>query len=211
MDISRYIYLCLLIISFLLSLFAFNKEKRLRFFPFLLGIALITEGITQLIFNSKINFNFIYHIYIPLEYSLWAGYFYLSIDIQKIKKIILFTIPIFIALSVFISFKIVSWHKFPTLQLNIEGILLVIWAVIAIFTIKVQQNKLIFSLPAFWICIGVLIYYTGIASFMSLYNLISAKNTELFIILRLYLLIIPNCILYTCLSIAFICSRRIKK
>jgi hypothetical protein len=189
-----------------------KAEKNLKIFPVLLFFSLFTEILSLFFVFHKVEYLFLYHLYVPIEYSLWAYYFYLAINKKLIKKIIISTIPLFIIFSFTIS-CIIGFKKFSTLQINMEGLLLITWAVICIFSIEINKGTeiSIFLRPVFWICVAVLIYYSSTFSFTSIYNFIFESKKELLTVLRLYFLIVPNCIFYTCLSIAFICSQVIKK
>ncbi len=215
MDQLRTIYLCILIffiaISLVLSLFSYKNEKSLKVFPILLSVALIAELLTLLFYKFNIDYNIIYHIYIPLEYCLLAYYFYLNINLNKLKKIILYSIPFYLIISIIFSLKIVNIQKYPNFQTNIEGLLLIAWATIAIFNIEVRSNLSIVRLPIFWICVAVLVYNCGIFSYIGVYNYICESRPGLTNGLKFYVLNLLNYILYTLLSIAFICSQKMKK
>jgi hypothetical protein len=187
-------------------------EKGLSIFPALLGLGIVTEVCVHfLLAKNGLPYIIIYHVYIPLEYTLWMLYFRAVTQNKLIRTLQVYSIYLFVLLCLVLSIIYIPVDKFPNLQLNLEGILLIIWATSSIFTIEYYPNVNIFSRPVFWICVGVLIYYTGSFSFMGVYNYITANKAALGKVLKIYLLIIPNCILYTSLSIAFLCSQRIKK
>ncbi len=210
MDKAKLVYCCFILVSFILAAFCKKQEKGLFIFPVLLSFSLMVEIITIILEFYKLKYFYIYHIFIPVEYTLWISYFYFITDNAIIRKIILITIPVFSIFCLYITISIVSLKDFPTIQLNIEGILLIIIAIYTIFTIEIKKNVSLFSRPVFWICVGVIVYYSSISSYMGFYNFI-VKNKIHLLNLKFYFLIIPNYILYTCLSIAFICSNRIKK
>jgi hypothetical protein len=211
MDKYRILYFCFLSISLVFAIFCKKNEKGIYIFPYLLGSTLLAELLTVLLSYYKLNFYIVYHFYIPLEYGMWGSYFYIVIDKVLVKKLVRLSIVLFTITSFFCSLTIAKFQHFPSLQLNIEGLLLIIWATFAIFTIEIKHNVGIFSRPIFWVCIAVLIFYSLISSFMGVYNFISKSRADLLKILQFFLLNIPNYILYTSLSIAFICSHRIKK
>lgn len=211
MEILDTTYLCLLAISFVLAIIIKKREKGFFLFPVLLGIALLTELLTRFLKSQGFSFIYVYHFYIPVEYCFWAVFFSINNDVSRIKQVIKFSIPVFVLACIFISINLISLLNFPNIQLNIEGLLLVVWATYTIFTIKIRLDTSIFLLPVFWVCSGVLIYYSGISFYMGFYNYIFVSNHELKTILKAYLLLIPNCILYTSLSIAFVCSQMTKK
>jgi hypothetical protein len=204
------LYFVSLGISWLFSIIFRKQEKGLFIIPYLLSLSLLVEIVTRVMSNGGLNNIFIYHIYIPLEYGLWAIYFYHVNSSGRVKKAIKFSVPLFIILSLILSFKVVSFSVFPNLQLNIEGVLLIVWAIISIFTVEITHANL-FSRPVFWICVGVLVFYCAIFTFVGIYNYILDYKSSLFESFKIYLLVIPNCFLYTCISISFICSHRIKK
>lgn len=204
------LYFTCLGISWLLSIFLKKSEKGLFILPYLLSFALFVEIVTRVLVHFGLSHIYIYHLYIPLEYCLWAIYFYHVIPSGLVRKIIKISTPVFVISSLILSVTIVSFKAFPNLQLNIEGILLIVLAVISIFTIQINHVTLFFR-PVFWICVGVLVYYCATFSFVGVYNYILDYKSSLFESFKIYLLVIPNCFLYTCIAISFICSHRIKK
>jgi hypothetical protein len=211
MDKYRAIYCVFLLISLILSVVCKKQEKGLEIFPVLLSISLVSEIITEIFNRCGIQYQLVYHIYIPLEYCLWSFYFYQVNEKAIVRKIIMYAVPSFALFCLIISSFVLTTAKFPTIQLNMEGILLVFMTTYTIFTIQIRNNISIFSRPVFWVCVAVLVYYSSIASFMSMYNLISDSMVHLLNPFKLYFLIFPNYFLYTGLSIAFVCSQRIKK
>ena len=211
MDQLRIVYFLFLTISLILSIVCYKNDKSLYVFPFLLSAALLSDLLTLLFFKLNIDYNIIYHFYLPIEYSLLAFYFYLNINKKTIKKIILYSIPLFIIISMFFSLKLVDIQKFPNFQTNIEGLLLIIWATLTMFNIEVKANLNIVKLPVFWICVAVLIYNCGIFSYIGVYNYICETRVFLSNKLEFYILKILNYLLYTLFSIAFICSHKMKK
>ncbi|RPH33437.1 MAG: hypothetical protein EHM93_04845 [Bacteroidales bacterium] len=206
----RNIYLILLFISLILSIFCYKKDRALYLFPFLLSAAFLSDIGATILKHFHANYFFLYHIYLPIEYSLLAYYFYLTIRNVWAKRIVLYSIPIFIVFSIMFSLEVVIISKYPNFQTNIECLLLVVWATIAIFTIEVKEDVSILSLPVFWICVAILIYQCGIFTFTGMFNYLLKSKSDLFERLRSYHIVF-NCILYTLYSIAFICSHRTKK
>jgi len=211
MDKFRILYYCLLLVSFILSVSVKKNELGLRVFPYLLATSLIAEISSQLLKLNGNNFYIIYHFYVPIEYALWAYYFYLINSKLFLKRILLISIPAFSLLCLIISINLTEVDKFPNIHLNIEGILLITIAAYTVFTIKAEKGKGLFSRSVFWISVAILIYHTIISPFIGLYNYVLESTDDLHAVLQLYLLYVPNYIFYTFLSIAFICSQRMKK
>jgi len=211
METSRIIYYCFLALSLTLSIFAYKKDKSLKIFPYLITTSLLTEILTPVLKYYNINSYFVYHFYIPIEYAFWAYYFFAISDSRNIKRILQYSVLLFLILCLLVSISFVKLDEYPNIQFNIEGIFLIIIAIYTIFTIKAEKKTSLFSQPVFWISVAILIYHTIISPFIGLYNYVLESTDDLHTVLKLYLLYVPNYILYTCLSIAFICSLRMKK
>lgn len=203
MDVLQIIYFCFLFLSLVLSIVCKKTEKGLVVFKFLFGFSILTEIASRLLAYYNIDRFFVYHIFVPLEYSLWVYYFYTVIDKSIIKKIILYSVFAFIVFSAVGTFTFVGIKKFPSFQLNIEGLFLIIIATYALFNINVSEHISITARPVFWISVSVILYYSLIFTFMGGYNLIFHSKP----VLEVYFLYVPNYILYTGLSLAFICQR----
>lgn len=210
MEKIRYIYLAFMVISLILSFFRNKKDRGLFIFPILLTFSLLTEILVYTLHHFKYDYNFIYHIYVPLEYSLLALYFYINAKSVVVKKMILFSIPLYLVVCFIMSVGS-TLEKHPSFQINAEGVLLILWAIISLFSIDVRTDIKITSLPIFWICVAVLIYHSGIFTLTGIYNYIFETKSQLTNRLNIYILQISNYILYICLSIAFICSHQTKK
>ena len=82
MKVQQIIYLSVLTISMVLSWWCNKGNKSLKLFPLLLSIAVLTEGIVNVAYfalgYTKEQYQPIYHVYIPIEYTLLASYFYLE-------------------------------------------------------------------------------------------------------------------------------------
>lgn len=218
MSIYQIIYLLLLVLAFLLSIYyypSFSHNPSFKIFPYLLGFSIITEAVVNIlgyIYRFKaVEYIFVYHIYIPIEYTFLAYFFYLN-AISKFKKYIILSIPAYTALSIFLSFIVYSGRSHPGLNLNIEGVLLVFLSLSALLTIKpVHPIIPITRLPLFWVCLGIIIYHSGTFVFNGVYNKLLESNSVIIKNLNLFSVKLPNYLLYVCFSISFICSNQMKK
>lgn len=100
---------------------------------------------------------------------------------------------------------------FPGDNLNLAGTILIIWSIVALFTIKPMENIYIYRLPVFWISVGFLVYYTGNFFHNFIYEYLKASGPDLAEALNDIINKGSNDILYICLSMAFICSDRLTK
>jgi len=218
MSIFQILYLYFLTLSLAICLYAypsFERNKSLKVFAVLLSFSVITELIVnamRYVFGYGISdYMFIYHLYIPLEYALLAYFFYLNNDNQTVKKFILLSIPLFMVLSILLSLNIISPKEHPGLNLNLEGLLLITWCLIKLFSIRPSATTPNYRLPIFWICIGILIYHTGTYYYNHIYDNLLNINSELAQSLHRLTHKSLNYVLYICFSIAFLCSNQMKK
>lgn len=213
-SIYQIIYLSLLTLSSLLSIWLCDYRTSMKVFPIVLSISWITEvvvSISYYVFCVEQKFNVLYHIYIPIEYSLLAYFFSLSTKMPTLKKNILLSIPIYLMTSLILSVFILSFYEFPGLNFNIEGILLILWSLIILFNLQPIYEFSILKAPIFWICLGILIFHTGMFLFNGVFNYLFKLNSPL--AKQLFQLVNKNLnfLLYICFSIAFVCSHQMKK
>lgn len=208
---TKIIYFILLSVSFILSLFSDWKSfKDLKVLAVLLFFSILSELLAYTSHLTDYSYYIVYNIYLPLEYVLYAYYFSLNFKNSLVRKIFLFSIPVFVIVSIIFS-VLIGFRKYPGLQINIEGIFLIVQAIIGLFSIEPKINSKITSIPFFWICVAVLVYHSGIFTYNGLYHYVMEQNSSLGRKLSFYILQISNYILYICFSIAFVCSRLIKK
>lgn len=212
MSINQIIYLLLLSISLLVSVWCRKSDAALRIFPVLLLLSLVTEIVVSIRYHHfHKDYNFIYHAYLPLEYSLTAVYFYRQSTKKLTKKLIFWSIALYVIVSGLISLFVTPLTEHPGLSFNLEGVLLITWSLLALFSVEVNPVIPIVRLPVFWICLGLLTFHSGIFFFNFIYSYISETHTVL--AEELHQLVIKNLnyLLYFFILIAFLCSERITR
>lgn len=213
MDSWEIIYHFLLLAALFVSLLVFKSEnKSLRLFPLILLIGNVIE-IIVIIEKGKGNTNypFFYHFYIPIEYVVLALFYYLNSERKWVKKSILVSIPIYILICIWLTNSALSREEYPSLQFNLEGVLLIVLAISNLFSLKGEEDLIITRHPLFWIDLAMLLFYTGNFFLMGSYNQLISSNPE---IAKQYFKFINNSLnysLYILFIIAFICSRPVKK
>ncbi len=214
MRLANLVYLSLLFISFLFSIGIAKHAKDLRLFPFLLLAALMTELTAYLIYYTTwlkpYRFT-IYHFYIPIEYAILSYYFAEQRIPSRIKRLILTSIPVFVIISLVHTFYGDNLIKFPGINLNLSGFLIMLWSVIVLFRVEPSLAISLYKLPLFWISVGVLIYYAGGFLFNALYSYLLSNRYELSNSLNGLINKGLNYVLYLCFIYAFVCARPMKK
>lgn len=178
MSETHFAYYLFMIAALSCSYLLAKKERRFYILSTLLFLSVITEVIVDVVRAEHIKCFIIYHIYIPLEYTLMALFFSRQNISISIKRLILFSIPGFVLLSFLLSIFLIKPPQFPSLQFNIEGLLLIATSVYTLFTIEVYSLKPFYTFPIFWICSGIILFHAGLFLFNGAYNYLLSNETE---------------------------------
>jgi hypothetical protein len=211
-SLHNIIYNLLILISFILALMAFLKgHKHFLQLTILLGITSVEELISLYLIAKEIDFTWLYHVYNIIEYSLLCLFFLHYIKNKVIKKLISVSIPVFICISVSISFFTYKFEGFPGLNINIEGLLLSVVCVYMLLNIEVEDNQSIFKKHIFWICSGIFVFFGSTFFYNGIYtrilNIDPSKAMVLFSIINRPL----NLLLYSFIITGITCLLTSKK
>lgn len=211
MSIGKTIYLFLLGVCCALALNRRNSGPGLRVMPYLFFASFATEIIVLIFFNLLHKpYLWIYHLYIPIEFSLYSIYFLLVTQSAFQRRIIQLAVVAFILVSLSYSWK-VNFEGFPGLIYNLEGLFLIWWSITQLFTINISMDVPIIRLPVFWICFGILLFHSGIFFVNFVYNHLSVNRVGLAKQLNQLIITNLNCLLYIFFVVAFLCPIRMKK
>ncbi|MBA4145542.1 MAG: hypothetical protein C0523_07260 [Cytophaga sp.] len=210
---SYFIYLTLLALAFIFSIWSKKSDQPLRIFPVLLLFSVLAEAtvfVLVFVLGIKPQYLLVYHLYIPIEYTLLSMYFARTIKGRKTMIAYFILLGVVISLCVYLSLHR-GFFSFPGMNLNVAGVVLIVWSVVALFTIKPVVNTAIYKIPVFWISIGFLVYYSGSFFHNFIYEYLKMSENKLAESLNDIINKGSNDVLYICLSIAFICSNRLMK
>ena len=180
-----------LILEIIVSLTGLVKFKKLtRPFKVLviwLTIDLLSYPLNKVCISIYKNNVLLVHIQNVLQYSAYAlVYYYLFIN-QRIRQIVLYSIPIVLILSIIDGFFVEPFTKtFPTYLTLPEHVIYVVFTILLfrqMLQYPVQMN--IIKQSVFWLNTGVLFFSTTMFLTMSLSNNI-AKYSKEEVILILY-------------------------
>jgi len=157
--------------------------------------------------HQKLPFMWMYHIYVLFEYTLLSLYFLALVE-RRFRKLVVVSIPVFVAASLLISYRLYDFNAFPGQNINTEGIFIFALSALTLFNLDVKMHSNIAAHPDFWIICGLLVFF-GVTFFSNwvftyLYGLDRNRALELFTLINKPL----NIILYTCLIVGFICALR---
>jgi len=194
-----------------------KKDKILKWFLLLLIVTNIVEWGSYFgfftIFRSnpdKKSSNWIYNIFDPLEFGFFCYYYYCLIGSEKIKKRIIGLYALLLMLAC-INVSFIQGWRYLDSYTYILGCVLLIYLVVSYFK-QLAQNmdeNNILVMPHFWISVGILLFYSGDFFLFSFFEyFLQTHNFHAFLPAWKFFSNFLNIILYTCLSIAFLCSQK---
>jgi hypothetical protein len=178
----------------------------------LLLTSIVTEGLVEWSLRTGREYYYFYHFYGPMEYIFLALFFYKNQPRRYIRTIILPSIPLFVFLSLALSFSLIGLKGYQGLNTITRGILLILLSIITLFTF--ENDKPFYRVAVFWICTGILIYYSGTFFINGVYNGLLKKypmEKDYFKKLHGIINVVFNYLLYIFFCIGILCSRPGKK
>jgi hypothetical protein len=213
--ISLFIYLFFLVTCFLVGVYYYKElTTSLRHLFWLVVITLFVEaiGTYNLIALKKVA-GWVFHIYQPFEYYLVSAYFLQIIRFPKIRKIILISIPLVILANVLNFLFIQGPNELSTYTFLLAAFLFCIWSCfyfVQLLRNEAQIDQTLEHNPHFWVCTGILFFYTGTYFQMGFSNIIFKHNVGLAQKLY-YINHLLNCILYGMITYGFLCQSKYQK
>lgn len=147
-------------------------------------IPVIIFAITVQVFEEILRlkdikgYNFVFHIYQPVEYSLLALFYHSLIKKSLIKKLILFSVPVMLLFSVFYySSGSGVFFGADFIDFCIEAFFVCIWVVVFFFELlRSEEDFNLVTYPAFWINAANLLFYGGCLLIMGVYFYLYGRN-----------------------------------
>jgi hypothetical protein len=207
------IFLIIEVICFLASLALFFQASLpmyLKTFPFFLFITIIIEYTGSHLAEKKVDTTLMYIVFTTFEFIF---YLYILRGITyniKAKKVILWLMVIYPVL-VFINRTFFQTKTFHTNTYAL-GCLLIVAACIYYFLELFQSTHSVNLIrePAFWICSGLLFFYTCSFPMVGLWNHLPGLPRIILKNLNTVMQFL-NVLLYSLFSIAFLCRIRFNK
>lgn len=214
MHLLSIIYFVILVISFLISSTIFFDKGAplyLKLFPAFLGITLTIETISHAMYTMHIDSRPVYNFFTVFEFVFYFWVLQHIINHGKIKRVISISIRVYplIALTNILFFQ--GIHRFHTYTLILGALLIVTFCVAYFYNlIKFPVSERPVRNPSFYICCGLLFFYSATLPIMAAINLHLYTQAFKTNILHSLLLII-NHVFYSLFAIAFLIRRRWSK
>lgn len=205
-----YIYYFLMLVCFTTGCFYLNYMY-VRLLVALLSFSILTEVVVEVIGKETNSYYFVYHFFIIIEYI------FITLILKRwgtnkwVQKIMVVSMFVFCFASLLVSGYVQNFSFFPSINANIEGMLIITWCIISFFSIKPLENIAIYQLPVFWITLAFLIYFSGTLGINGVYNSLLAHDEET--ARKIYGIFnsISNYVLYILLTIGILCHNQDRK
>ncbi|MFC4233550.1 hypothetical protein ACFOW1_16735 [Parasediminibacterium paludis] len=214
MSLQLYIYLVVVSVSFLLNLLLFFKKstpKYLKGFTPFLFLSLLVEVAAGWLIKKNSSTTLIYNISTTIEITFYLWVLYNITRGSISKKILLISTAVYPIISFVDIIFIQGKEDFHSVGYAFGCLLIVFFTILFFYELFAKPKAIILTRePDFWICTGLLLFYSVTFPFYAAANLmksfppILANNVQ-------YLLIVVNVFLYLLFSIAFLCRIKIKK
>ena len=211
MSLADKIYFLLLLLTLASYLVKLNRqEKFIRWITILLSFWLVaTLAAVLLPLNGVIRNNlFIYHIITPVEFTLILLLYRSYFENTVIKRILIYSIPIFILLCIVFSLFVQKTDVSNSYTSIIESAVIISVSLLFLKeTAQLQRVKSLVHYPMFWISVAILFGYTAPLIIEGMLNYLIDQSMKL--AQQLYLIsYFSNYILLILFMIAIFCDRR---
>jgi len=209
------IYVLFILLAFVAACALYTQKKRslvLYFLPPFLMLAFFVEAAGIWMSYRNVNNLMLYIIFTTIEFSFYCWLISEVIEIASIKKALLhctWIYPVLVVLNkIFLQ---QGADHYPTITYAL-GCLVIACAAMAYFFGLFQSNKYVNLIrdPFFWICSGLLFYYTCSFPVFTIVNILYSASP---IFLKNYgsITSLLNILLYSSFIIAALCRIRIRK
>jgi len=193
-------------------LYKFDQKPLRWFIPFLL--LMVSADLTGRYIRRVLHEpnTWLYNISIPVEY-LFYGFMIGSLCLTPaFKRIIFYSTLLFAAWAVINLFFIQGFTHLNTNTLKTGSCLMIVFSGLGLVDLfKNDNHQSLLKNPLFWICTGVLFFNTGEFLYLFFFDILLKndwdKTAKVFASINNKLIFV----LYTCISIAILCSRKLEK
>ena len=210
MTFLKEIYYGLLAFCLITLLFKYKRTDKAHFwFIPLLFLSIITQVTGDILEYAGYTHFFVFHVYQPMEFLFLSIYYYYLFKPLVLKRLILISIPLFLAFHIF--YYRTRFYNLDFTDFTIEAILIFVWCMMYFIRLLKSEEQIILSKDAdFWINTANILFYTGCVLVMGIAKYFLSKNmtlrSQLFLINHLL-----NLLLYILYCIAFLCLNHSKK
>ena len=204
-------FIFLALISCLIAISRQSNPRYIKMFPFFLVATMAIEFAGGLMSGRKIHTILMYNIFTSVEFLFYLWVLQEIIIDKKIKRIIRFCQVIYLILSLWEILHSLKSGSFHT-ETYMLGCLFIVGSCICYFFEIFRQTRAtnLVREPGFWICSGLLFFYTCTSPYYGFANLLRRLPDQDVEILTA-IIVLLNILLYSSFAIAFLCRFKIRK
>jgi hypothetical protein len=155
-----------------------HLDQTLKVLLALAGLTFVTEMTMLSLTNYGYRNLWLIHFFTPIQYSLLAWIFAAWIQDRKARRAIKVSIPLFWMWSAIVFLWIEQTTSFSTYSRSLEAFLVVTISAYALIELSKREVASLLTFPAFWVCIAVLVYFTGSAVIYASSNILLELSLE---------------------------------
>lgn len=211
MSLHHYVELFALLIAIIFYKDLSRHTAFKYFIPFL-AITSIIE-ITS-IGKDRPSKNLIYNFFLVGEFFFYSFLFYNNLQFLKLKKVIFYFFPCFVAYFIINILFVYGLHEYHSYTSILSSFFIVIYICMFFYETILPQNSQIklFLQPFFWVSVGLLFFNLGSVIMFAMLNFLSSNDLQnKGVVVFKTIIMSLNLILYGSFSIAFILCRNNKK
>ncbi|MBA4313142.1 MAG: hypothetical protein C0417_10995 [Chlorobiaceae bacterium] len=169
------------IVPLFLGLYYYGSLTReIRILVFYIAFVFVVEISVTFFVLKGINNLWILHFYIPVEYILLVIFFSYLQKNRLIQKVLLFSIPIFIIISIVNSWLLEGLTKFPSHSRSIESVVLIGIGAYTLFELSKNSVMSLLSDSRFWIVFAILLYSMSTLLLFALSNTLAIQPMHIY-------------------------------
>lgn len=209
MIVLYYFYYVINLVAAILCFVAWNKAKKVLKFQWIyLLLNLISELSAHFLKNLKIDFLFIYNIFIPIEYICYISLLYSELKNKTVRKVVCQSNYIFCIVSVINLFFLERYFEYNYLYL-LRCVIFIVFIAYYLYELYDSDEILnIGQIPTFWISIGFFVFCVSTFLIMGFNSLMSKIDFKLANSVYQSVIVSLNILLYGTFIIASLCTRR---
>jgi len=209
------VYLLVIIISFFASLIGMSvKKNRVRpliFFPFFLLMTVTVEYLGDRWSSKEINTNLLYNFFTVFEFIFYLFFFWYLFQNKSIKRVIIIIIPLFCVTAIINIFFFQGKTGFHAYTYMLGCLVIDIFSILYFYLLfRYPDTGTLTENPYFWIVTGIMFFETCTFTLYGLNNIIAQTMLHYGWFLQSVSDIL-NILLYTSLTIGFLCRLKIQK
>jgi hypothetical protein len=198
------LYLLLLVVVFVIGVLQYKKRPApFQALTLLVGVTVVSEILGRCMTYWTRNSSPVYHVYIILLYLFYAWIYRELSTSPAVKKAILISAPVFVALSFVNSLYYQSVKQFPSNMLLIACVLIIFLSLLIyrqMLSFPIEES--LFRQPVFWLNTGTLFFFTTTFLFWSFFNYFIRQKLNLTLLTDMIYL--SNIIYYVVLGISLL-------